>query len=76
MLVGQHYQNGYVCDDIEAALDMFRAAVDRQDLPVVMERDLGPEKLRFLYLDGRKMFGHYLEYTCMPDAIWHQLQSM
>jgi len=25
MLVGTHYQNGYVCDDIEAAIAEFRA---------------------------------------------------
>lgn len=155
MLVGQHYQNGYVCDDIEAAIAVFRArglekdphiidvdhnvdtpagpkrqqlricmfwlngvqyeliqpiideadvyanapsnggpirfhhiclrvpdwadfraAVDAQDLPVVMERDLGDDKLRFLYLDGRKAFGHYLEYTCMSDAMWEMTKAM
>lgn len=155
MLVGKHYQNGYVCDDIEVAIalfrargldrdpmvipveqavqtpagpkrqqlkicmfwlnglqyeliqpivdeaqvyanapangglirfhhiclkvddwDKFRAAVDVQDFPVVMERDLGPDKLRFVYLDARKAFGHYLEYTCMPAAMWEQMQAM
>jgi len=155
MLVGQHYQNGYVCDDLDAAIAVFRsrgldrdpqiipveqsvetpdgakaqksricmfwlngvqyeliesavdetdvyanaphnggpmrfhhicmkvdnwsafrADVDKQDLPVVMERDLGPDQLRFLYLDGRKAYGHYLEYTCMSDTIWDQLKSM
>jgi len=155
MLVGRHYQNGYVCDDIQQAIalfrprgldrdpmvipveqqvqtpagpkqqrlkicmfwlngvqyeliqpivdeaqvyanapanggpirfhhiclkvddwDTFRAAVDEQDFPVVMERDLGPDKLRFVYLDARKAFGHYLEYTCMPDAMWEQMQAM
>jgi Glyoxalase/Bleomycin resistance protein/Dioxygenase superfamily len=155
MLVGTHYQNGYVCDDIEAAIavfkargltkdpmiipvdqmvqtpdgpkrqksrismfshggvqyelieveidetgvyanapdnggamrfhhiclrvpewDSFRAAIAAQDLPVVFERDLGPDQLRFLYLDGRKAFGHYLEYTCMSDATWDQISSM
>lgn len=155
MLVGKHYQNGYVCNDIEAAIavfrarglkkepmiipvdqmvdtpdgpkrhklricmfwlngvqyeliepeidetghyhnapdnggamrfhhiclrvddwDAFRKAVDEQDLPVVFERDLGPDALRFLYLDGRKAFGHYLEYTCMSDATWDQISRM
>ena len=155
MLVGKHYQNGYVCDDIEAAIalfrargldrdpivipveqevqtpvgpkrqqlkicmfwlngvqyeliqpfvdeaqvyanapanggpirfhhiclkvddwDEFRAAVDAQDFLVVMERDLGPDRLRFVYLDARKAFGHYLEYTCMPAAMWEQMQAM
>lgn len=154
MLVGQHYQNGYVCDDIEAAIavfrarglekdpmiipvdqmvdtpdgpkrhklrismfwlngvqfeliqpeidetghygnapanggpmrfhhiclrvpdwDAFRKAVDEQDLPVVFERDLGPDALRFLYLDGRKAFGHYLEYTHMSDEMWERMNG-
>ena len=155
MLVGQHYQNGYVCDDIEEGIaqfrargldkdpqiidveqevqtpsgpkkqklricmfwlngvqyeliepildeadvyshapsnggpirfhhiclrvddwDTFRAQVDQQDFPVVMERDLGPDALRFIYLDGRKAFGHYLEYTNMSDAMWDQIKAM
>lgn len=155
MLTGKHYQNGYICDDIEAAIavfrarglekdpmiipvdqmvdtpdgpkrhklricmfwlngvqyeliepeidetghyhnapanggpmrfhhmclrvddwDSFRKAVDAQDLPVVFERDQGPESLRFLYLDARKAFGHYLEYTCMSDAMWAQISSL
>ncbi|MDE2301752.1 MAG: VOC family protein [Sphingomonadales bacterium] len=54
----------------------FRARVDAQDLPVAMERDLGPDKLRFAYLDGRKAFGHYLEYTCMSDAMWEQIAAL
>ncbi len=56
--------------------DGFRARVDVQDMPLVMERDLGPDHLRFLYLDGRKAFGHYLEYTCMSDGMWEQLHGM
>ncbi len=155
MLVGKHYQNGYVCDDLEEGIaefrarglerdphiidveqevqtpsgpkkqllricmfwlngvqyeliqtildeadvyanapsngasirfhhiclrvddwDEFRAAVDQQDLPVEMERDAGPEQVRFAYLDARKAFGHYLEYTCVPDAIWKQMSAM
>ena len=155
MLVGQHYQNGYVCDDIEAAIahfkergldkdpmiipveqtvdtpdgpkkqelrismfwhngvqyeliqpivdeagvyanapsnggpirfhhiclrvedwQDFRNQVDAQDFPVVMERDLGPDKLRFAYLDGRKVFGHYLEYTNMSDEMWEMTKAM
>ena len=155
MLVGQHYQNGYICDDIEKGIALFRARglgkdpqiipveqevqtpsglkkqqlritmfwlnglqyeliepimdeanvyanapsnggplrfhhiclkvddwenfrarVDKQDFPVVMERDLGADQLRFVYLDGRKVFGHYLEYTCMSDGIWEQIRNM
>ncbi|MFA7586693.1 MAG: VOC family protein [Novosphingobium sp.] len=155
MLVGKHYQNGYICDDIEQGIALFqqrgldrdpmiipveqnvqtpagprlqqlrismfwlnglqyeliqpivdeanvyanapsnggplrfhhiclrvpdwtefRTAVDRQDFPVVMERDLGPDSLRFAYLDARKVFGHYLEYTCMTDAMWDQMANL
>ena len=155
MLVGQHYQNGYVCDNIETAIAVFRArglekdpmiipvdqtvdtpdgpkrqksricmfglngvqyelieveidetgayanaqdnggamrfhhicmrvpdyaafreAVDQQDLPLVFERNSGPGSLSFAYLDGRKAFGHYLEYTCMPDPMWEQISAM
>jgi hypothetical protein len=52
----------HTCQRVED-WESFRARVDEQDLPVVMERDLGPDKLRFIYLDGHKAFGHYLEYT-------------
>jgi hypothetical protein len=155
MLVGQHYQNGYVCDDIEEGIALFkthglecdpqiieveqdvltpsgtkhqeiriamfwhngiqseliqpvvdevnvyanapsngapirfhhiclripewtnfRAACDSQEFPVVMERDLGPEALRFIYLDGRKAFGHYLEYTHMSEKMWEITKAM
>ena len=39
------------------------------------ERDIGPGQLKFLYLDGRAKFGHYLEYTWMTDAAWDQTQA-
>ncbi|MBV1686830.1 VOC family protein [Novosphingobium sp. G106] len=54
----------------------FRARVDQQDLPVAMERDMGGDNLKFLYLDGRAKFGHYLEYTWMTDAAWEQTRKM
>ena len=54
----------------------FRARVDKQDLPVVFERDMGGDNLKFLYLDGRSRFGHYLEYTWMTDAAWDQTRAM
>ena len=56
--------------------DDFRARVDQQDLPVAMERDLGGDNLKFLYLDARKQLGHYLEYTWMTDATWDQIRKM
>ena len=49
----------------------FRARIDRQSLPVVLEG--GNDSLRFLYLDARKFLGHYLEYTWMIDERWTQL---
>ena len=55
--------------------DDFRARVDQQDFPLAMERDTG-NGLKFLYLDARKVFGHYLEYTWMPDAMWEQIKAM
>ncbi|HEX7753589.1 MAG TPA: VOC family protein [Novosphingobium sp.] len=54
----------------------FRRRVDAQDLPVVMERDGGGDDLKYLYLDGRSRFGHYLEYTWMTDAAWDRLRAM
>jgi Glyoxalase/Bleomycin resistance protein/Dioxygenase superfamily len=52
--------------------DSFRAAVDRQNLPVVLER-ANDDLLKFLYLDAREFCGHYLEYTWMSDERWLQL---
>ena len=57
---------------------------DGAPLPMVLEtrpggrwyRDLGGDNLKFLYLDGRSKFGHYLEYTWMTDAAWDQIRAM
>jgi Glyoxalase/Bleomycin resistance protein/Dioxygenase superfamily len=54
----------------------FRARVDHQDLPLALERDGNDDALKFLYLDGRKVFGHYLEYTWMTDQRWNQIRAM
>jgi hypothetical protein len=48
--------------------DDFRAEVDRQPLPVVLEGNMGG--LRFLYLDAREFVGHYLEYVWMTPERW------
>lgn len=53
--------------------DAFRAAVDAQDLPVVLERAIEGDALKFLYLDARAVCGHYLEYVWMNDTRWAQL---
>jgi Glyoxalase/Bleomycin resistance protein/Dioxygenase superfamily len=155
MLIGHHYQNAYICDDIEAAIaefhtraefgevrpfaveqqlwtpqgikrvatklafiwigelqyelievvadetelyrnyqnnggalhfhhvcmrvpdwETFRADVNKQDLPVVLERANDGDPLKFLYLDGRAFCGHYLEYVWMTDERWAQLRAM
>lgn len=55
----------------------FRARVDTQDFPLAMERTgVGSEELQFLYLDARDTFGHYIEYTWVPDAMWEQMRHM
>jgi hypothetical protein len=41
-----------------------------------MERDGDDDALKFLYLDGRKVLGHYLEYTWMTDRRWNQIRAM
>ena len=52
--------------------EVFRARVDEQELPVVLERANDPS-LKFIYLDARAFCGHYLEYTWMTDERWVQL---
>ncbi len=47
----------------------FRAKVDAQDLPVVMERG-DDAQLKYLYLDARATLGHYLEYLWTTDERW------
>lgn len=54
----------------------FRARVERQDLPVTVEMDFGENGIKALYLDGRKDYGHYLEYTWIPDEIWKSADSL
>ncbi len=53
--------------------DEFRAAVDNQDLPVVLERAIEGDLLKFLYLDGRDFCGHYLEYIWATNERWLQM---
>ena len=35
MLTGRHFQNAYICDDIEAAIELFRARAEIGDIPVM-----------------------------------------
>ncbi len=48
--------------------DTFRAKVERQRYPVVLEG--GGDALKFLYLDARDFLGHYLEYVWMTPERW------
>ncbi len=55
--------------------DSFRANVDAQNLPVVMERS-DDAQLKYLYLDARATFGHYLEYLWTTDERWAFMRAM
>jgi hypothetical protein len=55
--------------------DSFRAKVDQQDFPLVMER-AGDDQLKFLYLDARATLGHYLEYVWTTDTRWAMMRAM
>lgn len=65
----------HVCMRIED-WDAFRARVARQDLPVVMERAIEGDALKFLYLDAREFCGHYLEYVWTTDERWAAMKAM
>ena len=66
----------HICFRIDDWND-FRARVDQQEFPVAMERTgADPSELQFLYLDARNVFGHYIEYTWVPEAMWQQIRAM
>jgi len=60
----------HICNRV-ADWTMFRARVDQQPYPVVLER--GGDALKFLYLDTRALLGHYIEYVWMTDESWAQM---
>lgn len=68
--MGFHHQ----CTKIDD-WDDFRARVDRQNLPLVMEAT-STGGLKFLYLDARSTLGHYLEYVWVPDQMWEMMKQM
>ncbi|MBU6207377.1 MAG: hypothetical protein KGQ42_06785, partial [Alphaproteobacteria bacterium] len=35
MITGHHYQNAYICEDIEAGIALFRTRADIGDIPVI-----------------------------------------
>lgn len=51
--------------------DSFRANVDKQRYPVVLEG--GSDQLKFVYLDARDFLGHYLEYVWATPERWAQM---
>jgi hypothetical protein len=51
--------------------DTFRARVDKQPFPVVIEGHYDGTK--FLYLDTRELLGHYMEYAWMTDENWARM---
>jgi hypothetical protein len=63
----------HICMKVEN-WDDFRSRVSQQNFPLALEG--GGDDLKFLYLDARKVFGHYLEYVWMTDATWDQLKAM
>jgi hypothetical protein len=66
----------HVCFRIDSWAD-FRRRVDEQEFPIAMERaGPGENDLKFLYLDARKVFGHYIEYTWMPQPMWQHIKGM
>ena len=66
----------HVCFRIKDWTD-FRARVNQQAFPIAMERaGAGENDLKFLYLDARKVFGHYIEYTWVPEPMWQHLRTM
>jgi Glyoxalase/Bleomycin resistance protein/Dioxygenase superfamily len=65
----------HVCTRIDD-WDSFRAAVDKQDLPIMFERNIEGDPLKFLYLDARSVCGHYLEFCWMTDERWSQMRAM
>lgn len=71
-----HYQNAYITRDLDMRVrddwNGFRAAVERQKLPVIMEGG-SPGQSQWLYIDARDTVGHYLEYCYMSPERWTQL---
>ena len=66
----------HICFGVDDWAD-FRKRVDSQEFPLAMERpEDDPGALKFLYLDARKVFGHYIEYTWMPETMWEQIKAM
>ncbi len=72
---GSQMRFHHICMKVED-WDAFRARVSAQDLPVVMERAIEGDQLKFLYLDARSFCGHYLEYVWTTDERWAVMRAL
>lgn len=54
--------------------DELRQMIEDQECPIAAQG--GSDTLKWMYVDARRLFGHYLEYTWMTDDIWEQLKAM
>lgn len=68
---GDELKFHHICNRV-TDWDGFRARVDAQAYPVVLERSTA-DNLKFLYLDTRPLLGHYLEYIWTTDEVWGQM---
>jgi Glyoxalase/Bleomycin resistance protein/Dioxygenase superfamily len=65
----------HICMRVED-WDAFRLKIEKQSLPWVIERAIEGDPLKFLYLDARSTFGHYLEYVWATDERWAAMRAM
>jgi hypothetical protein len=65
----------HVCMRVEDNWSEFRAGLDRDKRPVVMEGGT-PGHLQFVYVDARDTLGHYLEYCWMTPERWTAMRAL
>jgi hypothetical protein len=66
----------HVCMRVIDDWDGFRARLEREKQPIVMEGSGMGGGLKFLYLDARATLGHYLEYCWMTPERWTQIRQL
>ncbi|MEY2942047.1 MAG: hypothetical protein RLY97_61 [Pseudomonadota bacterium] len=66
----------HICMRVSGDWDSFRARIAAQNFPVVLERAIAGDELKYLYIDAREMCGHYIEYCWMTDARWDMMRAM
>ncbi len=65
----------HVCMRVKDNWAEFRAGLDRDECPVVMEGGT-PGHLQFVYVDARDTLGHYLEYCWMTPERWAAMRAL